>query len=171
MPDRPVLFLSECHADTALIRFLFSDPKLSIHETGCPEVARTMLSSKAGDYNLIGIVDNDKKLNIHCKGFFKSFDVSQERDKLILKKNFSTNQSIIIIDKAIETFILWNASQVDIDMFDYGFAVDPKRLGDQFKSPSIETDPEYLRLLTDLRTRQAPGILTLERLLNDLITT
>lgn len=108
---------------------------------------------------------------MHCKGFFKSFDVMQERHRLILKKNLSTNQAIIIIDKAIETFILWNASQVSINMLDYGFAIDAKRLGDQFKSPSIETDPDFLRLLTDLHARQAPGILTLERLLNDLITT
>lgn len=170
MPDRPVLFLPECHADTTLIRFLFPDPLQSIHTLGCPEVAKTMMSPRAVDYQLIGIVDNDKKLDIHCKGFFRAFVVVEEQDKLLVRKQPLTSQSIIVVDKAIESFLLWNAAQVGLEMQAYGFASEVKPLGNQLKSPTIETDPNYLRLLTDLHVRQAPGFLTLERILNDLTT-
>lgn len=171
MPDRPVLFLPECHADTTLIRFLFPDPLLVIHESGCPEVARTMMSPRASDYLLIGIVDNDKKLGIHHKGFFRGFEVIGEQDKLSVRKHPNTNQYIIVVDKAIESFLIWNAEQVGLDLSAYSFASTVKLLGNQLKLPTIETDPNYLSLLTDLHARQAPGFLTLERILNDIITT
>ncbi|GAB3992183.1 hypothetical protein GCM10028807_24700 [Spirosoma daeguense] len=171
MPDRPVLFLPECHADTALIRFLFPDHKMSIHEQGCPEVAKAMLSPRANEYNLIGIVDNDKKLNMHCKGFFAKFEYVDQRDKLLVKKHPDTNQFIVVVDKAIESFLLWNAELVGVDVGQYGFNIEVKRFGLQLKTPTIETDSNYLQLLVELHARQAPGFITLERILNALITT
>ena len=53
----------------------------------------------------------------------------------------------------------------------YGFDPTLRQFCKAMKRDSISTDPDYLRLLTDLYARQAPGILTLERILNDLITT
>lgn len=82
-----------------------------------------------------------------------------------------SNQYLLIIDKAIETFLLWNALQVNLIITDYGFNTDVKQLGARLKSRAIETDPNYLRLLSDLHAQQAPGFITLERILNDLITT
>jgi len=169
MPDLPVQLLPECHADTALIRFLFPEPRLSIHTTGCSEVARTMLSSAARAYRLIGIVDNDKKLNIHCQGFFQAFELVSEQDKLIVRKHPETNQHLVIVDKAIESFLIWNATEVDLDMTEYGFDKSVKQLGIQLKTPTIETDPQYKQLLTDLYDRQAPGFVTLQRILSELI--
>jgi len=169
MPNRPVQFLPECHADTALIRFLVPDPLLSIHALGCTEVAKIMMSPRASNYSLIGIVDNDKKLDIHCKGFFRAFGIVEHYDKLFVRKHPLTNQHIIIVDKAIESFLLWNAESVGIDVRQYGFDRSVKHFGLQLKTPSIETDPTYLQLLADLRTKQAPGLLTLERLLHEFI--
>ncbi len=169
MPDRIVRLLPECHADTALIRFLFPDPILSIHCEGCTEVATIMLSASSASYRFIGIVDNDKRLNMHCKGFFSQFESVQEHDKISVRRHPEREQVVLILDKAIETFLLWNAQQVDIDMVQYGFSQEPKRLGNQFKTPTIETDPNYLRLLTDLYAHQAPGIITLKNLLNEFI--
>ena len=171
MPDRPTLFLPECHADTALIRFLFPDSRLSFHEQGCTEVAKTMMSPKAGEYNLIGIVDNDNDLDKRCKGFFSAFEFVEQENKLFLRKHPVTNQHLIIVDKAIESFLLWNAEYVGTDVSKYGFYNNVKQLRNQTKTPTIETDLNYHQLLTDLHTRQAPGFLTLERLLNDLTTT
>lgn len=169
MPNRPVLFLPECHADTTLIRFLFPNPLLTIHESGCPDVAKTMMSPRASEYALIGIVDNDKKLGIHHKGFFRRFHVVEEQNKLSVRKHPDTNQCIIVLDKAIESFLIWNAEQVGLDLSVYEFATTVKLLGNQLKSPTIETDPNYLRLLSDLHARQAPGFITLQRILNEFI--
>ncbi|UFH52927.1 hypothetical protein [Spirosoma sp. KNUC1025] len=66
---------------------------------------------------------------------------------------------------------MWNAAQVNLNVADYGFHTDVRQLGVKLKSRSIETDPDYLKLLKDLHTRQAPGFLTLERILNDIIPT
>ncbi|GAB2592185.1 hypothetical protein GCM10027190_45720 [Spirosoma areae] len=82
-----------------------------------------------------------------------------------------TNQHIVVVDKAIESFLLWNAECVEIDVSIYGFYNRTKHFRNQTKLPTIETDPAYYKLLTDLHTRQAPGFLTLERILNDLLTT
>ena len=115
---------------------------------------------------LIGIVDNDK----HNTPYLRTFQTIEEADKVCFRHIPESNQYLIVIDKAIETFLLWNADQVDLNLADYGFAADVRLLGAKLKSQSIETDPNYLRLLTDLHTRQAPGFLTLERILNDFIT-
>ncbi len=46
MPNSIVRLLSECHADTALIRFLIPDPTISIHCEGCTEVANIIMLPK-----------------------------------------------------------------------------------------------------------------------------
>ncbi len=129
------------------------------------------MSPRAQQYMLVGIVDNDKKLDIHCKGFFRDFVLTEERDRLLVKRYVQANQHIIVIDKAIESFLLWNAETVDIDVSQYGFEKSVKRLGLQLKTPTIETDVGYHQLLTDIYNRQAPGLITLERILNDLTAT
>ncbi|QDK79335.1 hypothetical protein EXU85_12275 [Spirosoma sp. KCTC 42546] len=171
MRDRNIQFLPECHADTALLRHFIPDHGRSIHSFGCPEVARTMLSPKADDYRLIGMVDNDPDLDTRCKGFFKTFELVKQEHKVIFRQNLIRQQYLIIIDRAVESFLLWNAEQIGLQMNEYGFGATVKLLKVQTKSPTIETDPNYLQLLTDLHTRQAPGFQTLERILNDLITT
>ncbi|TAE31055.1 MAG: hypothetical protein EAZ91_08735 [Cytophagales bacterium] len=128
-----------------------------------------MLSPKADDYRLIGIVDNDKKLNIHCKGFFGTFETVSQYERLTLKKHPIKDQYIIIVDKAVETFLLWNAEAVGMAVSQYGFDTSPKKFGLQLKTPTIETDPSYLQLLNDLYQHQAPGLLTLESLLHGFI--
>lgn len=169
MPNRIVRLLPECHADTALIRFLFPDPILSIHCEGCTEVANTMLSSGRHLYRFIGIVDNDNDLNKRNKGFFSRFEPVLEQHRVFVRHHPTDEQVVLILDKAIETFLLWNSKQVDIDVEQYGLSPSLKRLKDQFKTPTIETDPNYIRLLTDLANRQAPGIVTLKNILNEFI--
>ena len=169
MPERTVQYLPECHADTALLRHFIPDHSSSIHCTGCPEVGNTMLSFRANEYRLIGLVDNDDDLDTRCKGFFKTFRVVEQENRIVLRENSIRQQYLIIIDKAVESFLIWNAEQVGVDMQTYGFSSVAKRLRNQTKSPIIETDPNYLQLLADLHARQAPGFLTLDRILHDLV--
>lgn len=171
MLERAIQYLPECHADTALLRHFIPDHSFSIHCLGCPEVANTMLSVKADEYRLIGLVDNDNDLDTRCKGFFKSFTVVEQDNRIVLRENSIRQQYLIVIDKAIESFLIWNAERVGVDMESYGFVPTVKQLRRQTKLPAIETDPNYRQLLTDLHTRQAPGFLTLERILHDIILT
>lgn len=161
--------LPECHADTALIRFLINDPSIVVHISGIPNVSKELEEAELKNKveRRIGVVDNDKRK----PPYLLLFDGIIEENKVCLKQKGGRQNSLLVIDKAIETFLLWNAEQVAIRLPDYGFPEDIKLLGRTLKTSAIETDPNYLRLLTDLRTRQAPGILTLERILNDLIAT
>lgn len=94
-----------------------------------------------------------------------------EENKVLLKRNEATNQHLIVIDKAIESFLLWNAHQTNLDVSDYGFISNIKPFGKALKTSAIGGNANYLRLLTDLHARQAPGFLTLERILNDFLAT
>lgn len=165
MPDRIRLY-PECHADTALISSFIKNPLIIEHAAGINEVSKSLETVKSDAVVLIGIVDNDK----HKPRYLRTFQTIEESDKVCFQHIPGLNQYLIIIDKAIETFLLWNAAQVGLNMADYRFSSDTRSLGAKLKSQSIETDPNYLRLLTDLHTRNAPGFLTLERILNDFIT-
>jgi hypothetical protein len=166
MPDHIRLY-PECHADTALITYFVSDSRLIEHAAGINEVSKSLELVKSDATTLVGIVDNDK----HKPRYLSSFETIEEVNKICFKHKRNFNQYLIIIDKAIETFLLWNASQVGANVVDYGFSLEVRQFGAQLKRQAVETDLNYLQLLFDLHARQAPGFITLERILNDIITT
>lgn len=166
MPDRIRLY-PECHADTALVTYLFPKIELIEHAAGINEVSKALETVKSDAVTLLGIIDNDK----HKPRYLRQFETLTEEAKLCYCVKPNSNQHLIVIDKAIETFLLWNALQVNVSITSYGFSTDVRQFGRRLKSQGIETDSEYLRLLTDLHSLKAPGFLTLERILNDLITT
>ena len=165
MPDLQIL--PECYADTALLYQFIADRQRVVHIFGIPNVAKEMQQAAIRDDQSIriGFVDNDKRV----PPYLLTFDTIFEQDKVLLKRNEQTNQHLIVIDKAIESFLLWNTAQVDLNVADYGFIHDVKAFGKALKTSSIGSSVNYLRLLTDLHMRQAPGFLTLERILNDFI--
>lgn len=161
--------LSECYADTALVQLLIPDRQLVVHIFGIPNVAKEMKEAVGREDagTRVGVVDNDKRV----PPYLLMFETVREQDKVLLKQNSLTGQRLIVIDKAIESFLLWNAQQVDLDVTTYGFVNDVKAFGKSLKTSAIGTNLNYLQLLADLHTRQAPGFITLERILNDVITT
>ena len=172
MPRRIRLF-PECHADTTLIAFLIDNEELYRHSAGSEVAADMRKAAESGDFDVVvGIVDGDKASKPR---YFDSFEfLSEENNVQLWKKMDSGVYLIVIVGKkiGIEAFILDNAKAVGISLIEYGFETDAKKLGTKyFKTVAIETDPNYLRLLNDLHTHQAPGFQTLERMLNDLITT
>lgn len=165
MPDRIRLY-PECHADTTLITYFMADSQIIEHSAGINEVSKSLETVRSDATMLVGIVDNDK----HKPRYLQQFELISEENKVCFRHKPKSNQYLIIIDKAIESFILWNAAQVNINVADYGFSLEVKKLGARLKSQAIETDSNYLQLLSDLRTRQAPGFQTLVRILNDFTT-
>lgn len=165
MPERIRLY-PECHADTALIFFLVKDISIIEHAAGINEVSKALEVSQVDTIALIGIIDNDK----HKPRYLKQFAIMRQENKVCLLHKPESHQYIIIIDKAIETFLLWNAEQVGISIAAYGFESEVKKLGLQLKRRSIETEPLYQNLLSDLLAAQAPGFVTLQRMLHELTT-
>ena len=159
----------ECYADTTLVQFLIANPLDVVHIYGIPNVAKELKEAselnKSGKF--IGVVDKDKR----TPPYLLTFETIFEDNKLCFKRKENLDHYLIVIDKAIESFLLWNAAQVSISLADYNFPDEVKSLGKALKTTAIGTNLDYLRLLSDLYTRQAPGFVTLHQLLNDLITT
>ena len=127
------------------------------------------MKATAKDFDVVvGIVDTDTT----TPRYFDLFKLISEENKIrFLHRPESGEYLIMNTFRGAEAFIIWNAQQVGINLTDYGFPTKVKPLGKYFKKLAIETDPNYLRLLADLHAQRAPGILTIERILNDLIIT
>jgi hypothetical protein len=165
MPNLQIL--PECYADTALVSLFVPDRLTVVHIFGIPNVAKEM-QEEAGRENAgirVGLVDNDKRV----PPYLLTFETVSEQNKVFLKRKGTTDQYLIVIDKAIESFLLWNAQQVNLNVTDYGFVNDVKLFGKALKTSAIGSNLQYVQLLTDLHNRQAPGFLTLERILHDVI--
>lgn len=167
MPSLQIL--PECYADTALVSLFVPDRLTVVHIFGIPNVAKEMQEA-AGRENAgirIGLVDNDKRV----PPYLLTFETVLEQNKVFLKRKGMTDQYLIVIDKAIESFLLWNAERVKLNVTDYGFINDVKLFGKALKTSAIGGNLRYLQLLSDLHARQAPGFLTLEHILHDVIPT
>ncbi|MBE9460383.1 hypothetical protein ACFP1I_03275 [Dyadobacter subterraneus] len=162
MPD--LRFLPECHADTTLVLFLTNNDPRVIHAPGYPEVGVTMRKAN-NNITLIGFVDDDKRV----PPYFDDFEIIDSGDKVILKKKLEKDQYLIIIQKAIESFLLWNADQVGIDLTNFGFPRDVKLLGNRLKSLQIEKDENFQILLAALDNQNAPGFVKIRSILNELV--
>ncbi|GAB4013479.1 hypothetical protein GCM10028808_32690 [Spirosoma migulaei] len=154
---------------------MLSPPNVVVdHISGVYNVVKEMKNTAINrpTYTVVGIVDKDVTYKPERKpAYFNDFQLEEIGNKLTYGRKFGTSQHLILVDKAIESFLLWNAEQIMLDVTLYGFSDSIKAFCKQVKSTTIGSDPNYLQLLTDLHTRQAPGFQTLERILNDLITT
>ena len=172
MPN--ILLLPECNADTALTRILAPDTAEIDHIFGVFNVVKEMKSALINrpEYTVIGIVDRDVTYKPERRPpYFDGFVYEEIGNKLSLGRKPEVSQYLIMLDKAIETFLLWNAIEVNIDVVQYGFPdpnTDFRRFCKKIKGVSIGLDPNYRQLLTDLYARNAPGLITLQTLLHDL---
>ena len=157
-------FVPECHADTTLIRFLTNNSPQIIHASGYSDVGRIMNKAPFNTL-MVGFVDDDKRI----PPYFDDFEILNEGGKVIFKKKVGVENYLIVIQKAIETFLVWNAEQVEVELDKFGFPNDIKQLGNRLKSLQIEKDEDFQNLLTVLNTKNAPGFVRIRTLLNDLI--
>lgn len=172
MPD--VLFLPECFADTALVTMLLPSGAVVDHSFGVHNVVKAMKSALVNQptYKIIGIIDKDVTYKPKYRPpYFDDFTFVDESNRITYGKKTGTDQHLIMLDKAVDSFLLWNAEQIGLDTRQYGFPTELKSFCKVMKRTTIGLDEQYLRLLTDLRTQQAPGFITLERILNDFLTT
>ncbi|RYZ85299.1 MAG: hypothetical protein EOP04_16270 [Proteobacteria bacterium] len=162
----PFRIVAECYADTLMVSSILNSLKVE-HAFGIPEVAKVMAKAKKEEH-IIGVVDNDKEKRI--PPYLLNFRTKYINNRVILKDNLPANQFLLVLDKAVESFILWNVEQVNLDISQYGFPLVPKLLGRRLKYEYIDTDADFQLVLAELKNRQAPGFITLENILNDFLT-
>lgn len=160
-----VRFIPECHADTALVRFLTDGFPHIDHEAGINNVVRNFSAIKDQTYCLVGIVDDDKRKPSYLSGF----EVVKSEYAVSLCNMPGTKHYIVIIKPALEKFLIQEAATVGISLSDFNLPNDLKSLCKTTKKPQIETNEGYIEFLSALKSRKARGLVVLETFLSDFI--
>jgi len=160
-----VRFIPECHADTALVRFLSGDFPNIDHESGIGNVVNNFKTVKDQRFRLVGVVDDDRRK----PPYLDDFQIIQSSDNVSLQKKPSAEHYIIVIKPAFEKFLLNDAESVGISLADFNLPASLKPLCKETKKPQIEKNEDFLNLLSKLKYLQAPGITVLDTFLQSFL--
>lgn len=164
-PSPTLRFVPECHADTTLVRFLTNGYPDIDHERGIGDVANNLESIKVAHAILVGIVDDDRRQPT----YLKDFDLLEKENGVLLKKKPGAEHYVISVMPAIEKFLIENCKSIGEKPSDYGFPDDLKQFCKHTKKPEIEQNQRFIDLLKELKTKNAPGMLTLEKMLTQFL--
>lgn len=167
MIEREVRIIPECYADKVLAKFLFSKPEFVNHALSIGQVAVEMEAERNDAVILIGFVDNDKRI----PPYFRDFEEIERGERVLFKQkeDYRVQHFLVVLDKAIETFLLHNAAQVGIKVTDFDFSEIQKEFQKSLKSQQIEDDDKYHTLLKALRTGQAPDLVKIDAFLSQFL--
>jgi hypothetical protein len=166
MTDIRLRLIPECYADTALAAFLAGpivavDHALTISQVAS-EMKKVSQNIKIQDFTLIGLVDNDKQK----LPYFNDFQEIDRGQRVSFRHKSNTSQYLIVLEKAIETFLLHNAAAVGLNMPDFNFSDNLKDFKHQLKRMNIGSNAHYLRLLTELQQKEAPDFIKITTFLS-----
>lgn len=116
-------------------------------------------------YQLVGIVDDDKRKPPYLDGFQ---EVKTEHN-VSLRKKPGTEHYILLLKPALEKFLMNEAASVGISLADFNLPVELKPLLKKTKKPQIEQNPDYDALLSRLKELRAPGIVALDSFLQTFL--
>lgn len=161
--------IPECHADTVLAQLFVANVKKEDHANGSSGVATEMKQEASFDKVMIGLIDNDKLK--HMPRYFDDFAEFDRGGRVSFrqKEDLYVQHYLIVLERAIETFLLYNAEQVGIKVADFGFSEIQKEFQKSLKSQQIEDSENYQSLLQALRIQQAPDFVKIEAFLNQFL--
>jgi len=147
--------LPECYIDTNLIETIAPPLKGYNHQKGCGTVTKRM-QEKLKDCFALGIIDKDKK---ELK-YIQEFNIEIDTGNLQLLKHKESNKHhyLILINPAIEKWILDNVKEVKISLDDYGLPSDLKELTKITKKITSKNDVTFKQLFSELKLRKAKNI-------------
>ncbi|TAE36335.1 MAG: hypothetical protein EAY79_11735 [Runella slithyformis] len=145
-----------------------ADVRQEDHANGSSNVASEMKKTGLSSVVLVGLIDNDKLKNM--PRYFDDFTEYQRGQRVSIrqKEDIRVQHYLIVLDRAIETFLLYNAETVGIKLTDFGFSDSPKELQKRLKSTQIEDNDNYLTLLRTLQEHKAPDFVLIEQFLKQL---
>lgn len=151
----------ECYVDTNILKTLFGLDRVN-HQHSCSKVMK-ILRTKFAECFAIGIVDDDKKKTYD----YNEFEELATSDHLTLMKHESKPHYLIFVYKAAEDFLLSCASELNINLEEYGLANDLEGLKAVTKDCESDKEPRIKRLVNALRG--ASEMSRLERTIRYLI--
>jgi len=155
--------LPECYADTELIKILGF--KRANHCSNIGEVANRMQKNYTRKL-AIGVVDNDKPGK--PPSYFKKFKVIENCKGFDIKHLEHTKHYLIVIDPALEQFILNTAENLKISTKKYGFK-NLKSLLRVTKKKTISQNQKFKDLLNTLRQKKNSPLQEMTNKLNSLL--
>jgi hypothetical protein len=171
MPEN-VLFVPECHVDTALARVLLAGRLTFIdHKHGIPNVGKALQShadSGRGPRFVVGMVDKDKKF-ADVKTLRRFTQVVQARTaaaqnsaKLaccycIYQDPAHPTQYLVVLEPACDTWLFEAAQAAELALADFGLPATLPGFVEAVKDDEAEHDPRLEKLLQAIRRAQPTG--------------
>lgn len=152
--------MPECYVDTNLMNVLLG--RMCNHQKGCATVFKT-LDEKLSNQFAIAVIDQDKRKPEATKQYVGI----GKNDHLIVCKHQERPHYLIMINPAIEMFVLDAANELNVKLSDYGLPEDLDKLRDQTKTISAKADKRFESLFKSIR--KASNIKCLEELLQYLL--
>jgi len=156
--------LPECYVDTCLIETLVPPKTHYNHQKGTGTVAKKM-KEQFRDRFAIGIIDKDKR-ELH---YLQEFTLIISKDNLELYKHKQKHHYLILINPAIERFILRNAATAGLSLADYDLPDTLDELRKVSKSVNSKNDPRFKLLFSEMLKNKSQEVQLLISLLKYLI--
>jgi hypothetical protein len=148
----------ECEVDTRIVQILANITKRPNHQKGHGNVANKM-QFDLKDQPALGVIDDDT-VKVRKAKYFSQFRLIRTENSLVLQKHPQLHHYLIIINPAIEKWLLENAEAVKVV---------PENLGNKLsdlknftKKKSIHKNQDFYVFIKKLIRQQAPGIITLK---------
>ena len=159
--QRENIVVPECYVDTNLINVLVG--KACNHKKGCANVCK-VLDEKLQDQFAIAVIDKDKKEPVSVR----DYELIAQNQFLMVSKHSERPHYLIHICPAIEEFILVAASELKVNLADYGLPTERDLLKQKTKTITAKEDEKFARLFKNLRP--ASYIHCLDELLQYLLS-
>lgn len=162
MPEN-IMFLPECHVDTALARVLVESRPLQFinHKHGISQVANALRNQAAtgrGARLVVGLVDRDKNFaqNHYLSQFGQPFAMRTGPDcgYSIYRHPQVASHFLIVLDPACDRWIFEAAQAAQLDLTAFGLPPTLAGFIDFTKDERAERNPKLLALLQAIRRTQ-----------------
>jgi hypothetical protein len=178
MPES-IMFVPECHVDTALTRTLLFDRLTFInHKHGISNVANALKSQAEngrGPRFVVGMVDLDKKF-ADIKYLQRFTDLVQTRTGpdcryRIYQQPEQLSHFLIVLEPACDTWIFEAAHSAGLDLVNFGLPTTLAGFIELVKDEDAEDHPQLRRLLQAIRQAQPSGYRELATFVADIMDT
>lgn len=142
--ERTNIVVPECYADTNLMNVLVG--KMCNHQKGCSTVCKTM-NERLHNQFAVAIVDKDKRQPEATK----QYEEIGQTSCLVVCKHRTRPHYLILVDPAIEEFIIHAVNELGINLKDYNLPTELEDLKKITKTVSAKDNPTLSRLFRDLR--------------------
>lgn len=178
MPEQ-VLFVPECHVDTALTHVLLAGRRSFFnHQHGISKVGnllRNQATADRGPRFVVGMVDKDKRFTnvTYLRQFSRPVLLRSEPDcrYCIYQHEQHLTHYLIVLEPACDTWIFEAATAAGLDMISFNL---PAALPDFItfaKEEGIEENTDLRRLLLAIKQAQPPAYRELARFVAEIMDT